>query len=289
MLSMSELAVHEFIMSKFYLMVLMVSFLSTFICQDVFPRSRPTYRSQVSSTIICPPRNDFYAISYKCGVSCAANEECISGEMCLCDGFCGLSCLPTGGWPICPLLQHPVNGNIELVLPEENEYGVHVIFSCDNTYIMVPGQSKLTCMSGNGWSGEAPRCLAEDTLPYVCDKSLLNKSEHDIVKLVGENVGYVSVNTRVKYECSEGYYFITEDYYATCLADGTWLFPQNACWKVSCASPDVPETGILEVDDFFYGSIINIHCKAGYIISEPYTAICQSNGQWDTETLPTCS
>ena len=65
----------------------------------------------------------------------------------------------------CPVLQHPINGQVELI-PNTNEayYGSTAIFTCDVGYGQSSGDLKLTCGSSDGvttagdWNGDTPTC-----------------------------------------------------------------------------------------------------------------------------------
>ena len=55
---------------------------------------------------------------------------------------------------ICPTLQNPTNGNVEMT---NNTVGSIATYSCQTNYTLI-GPSERNCTAEVGWSGEDPLC-----------------------------------------------------------------------------------------------------------------------------------
>lgn len=63
-------------------------------------------------------------------------------------------CLISRNTDICPVLQDPANGNVEV---SNNTVGSTANYSCIDDYMLVGPQERI-CTADVGWSGQDPAC-----------------------------------------------------------------------------------------------------------------------------------
>ncbi|XP_064483489.1 CUB and sushi domain-containing protein 3-like isoform X2 [Ornithodoros turicata] len=93
----------------------------------------------------------------------------------------------------------------------------------------------------------------------------------------------------VKYRCDDGYFARRGTETLFCQSDGKWS-PEElpTCEVVNCGHPGEARNCILVGNDFTFRRSVTYQSEKGYIIHGTATLICNGDGKWHPEELPTC-
>ncbi|XP_052809414.1 E-selectin-like [Mya arenaria] len=141
-------------------------------------------------------------------------------------GTATINCLDPTGWETgpscqCPALTAPTNGGVDKTSGTTAVGGI-ATYTCDATFTL-SGTATRTCVSGTGWDGSAPTCVA---------------STNDCESLVNSSNGQVAAPATTEgsmgiYSCNSGYTLVGSSSRA-CGASG-WSGSEPTCQQDSKA------------------------------------------------------
>ncbi|XP_055680814.1 uncharacterized protein LOC129788622 isoform X2 [Lutzomyia longipalpis] len=226
------------------------------------------------------PRDEEQAtlLKQKCLRKCSSDEDCKSKKKkCLCDGACGMSCIKPDRE--CPELEKPELGEVSY---SGRLFGSRATYTCPHGYHVVGLQSRL-CLADGSWAGSEPACkqniycLTPPTIEHARHSALPEQATFDL-------------DATVQYNCHIGY--VTNGFpRAKCLAiDGqaSWYGPDISCEPQSCGQPPDPLNGFHSGECYTFGCLIRYHCSEGYELVGKPERLCDSNGSWTPQLVPTC-
>uniref|UniRef100_A0A1L8DNY1 Putative secreted protein n=1 Tax=Nyssomyia neivai TaxID=330878 RepID=A0A1L8DNY1_9DIPT len=226
------------------------------------------------------PRDEEQAtlLKQKCLRKCSSDEDCKSKKKkCLCDGACGMSCIKPDRE--CPELEKPELGEVSY---SGRLFGSRATYTCPHGYHVVGLQSRL-CLADGSWAGSEPACkqniycLTPPTIDHARHSALPEQATFDL-------------DATVQYNCHIGY--VTNGFpRAKCLAiDGqaSWYGPDISCEPQSCGQPPDPLNGFHSGECYTFGCLIRYHCSEGYELVGKPERLCDSNGSWTPQLVPTC-
>ncbi|KAJ8415730.1 hypothetical protein AAFF_G00402870 [Aldrovandia affinis] len=191
-------------------------------------------------------------------------------------------CFPNGTWsgkqPTCKPVQCGNPGtptNSRVFHMDGTSYSHTVVYTCMDRYLL-SGSPVRQCLANGTWSGSPPNCtIINCGDPGMPAKGLRYGDDFS----VGQNVTFL---------CHPGYMMEPIDSATrTCTLNGTWSGVTPSCTAVTCAPPPTISSGLLEGDDFQWGSSVSYSCSAGYELSFPAVLTCVGSGSWSGD-LPQC-
>nr|XP_015802266.2 sushi, von Willebrand factor type A, EGF and pentraxin domain-containing protein 1 isoform X3 [Nothobranchius furzeri] len=152
-------------------------------------------------------------------------------------------------------------------------YNSEIKLTCPPGFLL-KGTSRSVCQADSSWSHETPYCV-----PALCGKP--SPVTHGNV--LGSQFGY---NSRVKYECDEGYR-LSGDATLVCQSDGLWDKAPPRCDIISCDPPEDISHGFVNGSSFNYNDVVEYVCFHGYqVVGDPVLQ-CSSQGTW-VGSVPRC-
>uniref|UniRef100_A0A669CBN4 CUB and Sushi multiple domains 3 n=1 Tax=Oreochromis niloticus TaxID=8128 RepID=A0A669CBN4_ORENI len=206
-------------------------------------------------------------------------------------------CFPNGTWsgtqPFCKPVQcgnpgTPSNGKVFRL--DGTTFSHSVIYSCMDGYLLT-GPTTRQCQANGTWSGTQPNC----TMINCGDPGVpANGLRYGEDFTIGQNVSF---------QCQPGYR-MEEDGSPVrmCTQNGTWNGNMPICTgklyiptlnsvqplnTVTCSAPPAISNGVLQGNDFEWGSSVSYSCSPGYELSFPAVLTCVANGTW-SGMLPQC-
>ncbi|KAM3935389.1 complement component receptor 1-like protein isoform 2-T2 [Leptodactylus fuscus] len=245
----------------------------------------------VCEVVICPapdaPANGSYnpvkdEYSYLDAVTFTCNKDLhVIGEN-------TASCTRDGTWshvsPTCKAVQCPDPGEVKngkrisgFVGPYSLNFAVR--FECDDKYIL-EGSSSITCTSNNVWEPEIPKCLL-----VQCPEP----GEVQNGKKKPGSVGPYLVNSKVEFECNEGY-VLKGSRSITCISNNKWDSDIPTCTLVQCPDPGQVQHGTRIsgiVGPYTLNYKVEFRCDENYVLEGSSSITCTSSNKWDSD-IPTC-
>uniref|UniRef100_A0A8C6KVM3 Sushi, von Willebrand factor type A, EGF and pentraxin domain-containing protein 1 n=1 Tax=Nothobranchius furzeri TaxID=105023 RepID=A0A8C6KVM3_NOTFU len=152
-------------------------------------------------------------------------------------------------------------------------YNSEIKLTCPPGFLL-KGTSRSVCQADGSWSHETPYCV-----PALCGRP--SPVTHGNV--LGSQFGY---NSRVKYECDEGYR-LSGDATLVCQSDGLWDKAPPRCDIISCDPPEDISHGFVNGSSFNYNDVVEYVCFHGYqVVGDPVLQ-CSSQGTW-VGSVPRC-
>ncbi|XP_071035623.1 sushi, von Willebrand factor type A, EGF and pentraxin domain-containing protein 1 [Parasteatoda tepidariorum] len=183
---------------------------------------------------------------------------------------------------------------------ESEEFNIHydnkqeinssVLFTCKNSNTKLEGPNLLTCLSNGEWSGHPPRCVSKGCpqLPET-GTMLITYSPEDRAR--GSTATFHCFQPSVR----KGNSFIK------CLPNGEWSGVVPTCTLPSCQMEKlfehVPENVVPNMINVTngtlpYGFELQLTCEGDLRLTEPATAKCGRNGDWEVpkvSCVPGCT
>uniref|UniRef100_A0A669EP24 CUB and Sushi multiple domains 3 n=1 Tax=Oreochromis niloticus TaxID=8128 RepID=A0A669EP24_ORENI len=181
-----------------------------------------------------------------------------------------LTCQPTGQW------DKPLPECIDCGHPDKFTFGSTVRYSCLGGR-QLKGESSRTCQLNGMWSAPMPFCSG-DTTGSCGDPGIPSHGSREQTDF--------RIRSKVYFSCSEGYELIGSSE-RMCFPNGTWSGTQPNCTTVTCSAPPAISNGVLQGNDFEWGSSVSYSCSPGYELSFPAVLTCVANGTW-SGMLPQC-
>nr|XP_039269167.1 uncharacterized protein LOC120344144 isoform X1 [Styela clava]XP_039269168.1 uncharacterized protein LOC120344144 isoform X2 [Styela clava] len=107
----------------------------------------------------------------------------------------------------------------------------------------------------------------------------------------------LSVGTKVRYTCNEGYLHVSGPKSIVCNNDGTWSIKKNpVCQEILCPRVGRPSGGLMTIESvdgndakMSIGTIIRFTCPVDkYLEGSATTIVCLRNGKWSDGNSGTC-
>ncbi|XP_071821508.1 sushi, von Willebrand factor type A, EGF and pentraxin domain-containing protein 1-like isoform X3 [Apostichopus japonicus] len=213
-----------------------------------------------------------------CMKTCTSHNDCLRNRPCVCDGACGLSCIPTDRENYCPAL--PIRGhNFTLtILPESRNFGSIATYWCKRNYERVRGDAVRTCLGNGDWSGSPTLCLPKDRCGPPPEVSNARPSD---------NREFYEGNDFVSYSCDPGYYRVGGIRPVLNCHRGNWTHPDFTCRRKSCGDPGFLLNGRRIGTSFLYLDSVRFECDLGYRLVGRDVTHCQTDQDW-SHPPPTC-
>ncbi|XP_052245910.1 IgGFc-binding protein-like [Dreissena polymorpha] len=141
-------------------------------------------------------------------------------------------------------------------------YGTVVKVSCNHGYVL-SGTNIITCKVDSSWS-ESATCI-----PYDCEDPT---PDHGTV-----NTTVTTYGTVVKISCNHGYVLSGENI-IECNADSDWS-ASATCNPYDCGDP-TPDHGTVNTTVTTYGTVVQISCNHGYVLSGENIIKCNVDSDW---------
>ncbi|XP_071821492.1 uncharacterized protein [Apostichopus japonicus] len=206
-----------------------------------------------------------------CMKTCTRHNDCLRNRPCVCDGACGLTCIPTDRENYCPAL--PILGrNFTLtILPESRNFRSIATYWCRRNYERVRGDEVRTCLGNGDWSGSPTLCL-----PKVVRCPSVQNPLH------GQKIGYdYSYDSEVAFRCNLGY-ILEGANEIRCLTTGSWSAAPPTCREIRCPAPDVRSNvrSDQSLPEYPYQGTMRFYCGNEFELKGPNEITCNSNEQW---------
>ncbi|XP_015258798.1 PREDICTED: sushi, von Willebrand factor type A, EGF and pentraxin domain-containing protein 1 isoform X2 [Cyprinodon variegatus] len=190
-----------------------------------------------------------------------------------------IACQADGKWngqkPRCELVScgPPTVPSDITVEGKEYTYNKQIELRCQPGFIL-NGKSRSVCQADGSWSHGHPSCV-----PARCGRPSSIPHGH----VIGSEFGY---NSKVKYECDEGYK-LTGEPTLVCESDGLWDKPPPRCDIISCDPPEDISHGFVNGSGFNYNDVVEYICFEGYeAVGDPILR-CSAQGVW-VGSVPRC-
>ncbi|XP_062510209.1 uncharacterized protein LOC134186269 [Corticium candelabrum] len=201
------------------------------------------------------------------------------------EGHEQLSCLSNTSWSggnprcnlkICSILVTPSNGSKST---NTLSCGTVVDFSCDDCYDL-EGDSQLTCLPNNSWSGEEPNCALKSCRALA--EPTNGKKESN----------FTFCDITVDFTCDECY-SLEGHYNLSCLPNNSWSGEEPNCTLKSCPILVTPINGETNSSDTSCGTSVEFSCHECYMLEGRNQLSCLPNKTWDSAepncTLKSCT
>ncbi|XP_076821802.1 uncharacterized protein LOC143468462 isoform X2 [Clavelina lepadiformis] len=216
-----------------------------------------------------------------CGTNCVTSSECTEDMSCMCDGYCGRTCVN----PDIDCGEAPPSTHASIKYDGEG-FQRRAYYRCDVGFYPQSGDLTRKCTGGGTWSGRLINCAPTtcgDPLPSI--RSMggeIVQDQHDPY-LVGH---------QVTFQCSPGQRFLG-DSVQTCMEDGQWSGLNAICDLIDdesrCPHPGVPINGnLLTRSNFTVGTMVEFECDEGYSMIGDRQQECFYFLQWSDGGAPKC-
>ncbi|CAK8674354.1 unnamed protein product [Clavelina lepadiformis] len=216
-----------------------------------------------------------------CGTNCVTSSECTEDMSCVCDGYCGRTCVN----PDINCGEAPPSTHASIKYDGEG-FQRRAYYRCDVGFYPQSGDLTRKCKGGGNWSGRLINCA-----PTTCGDPLPS-----IRSMGGEIVQYQHgaylVGHQVTFQCSPGQRFLG-DSVQTCMEDGQWSGLNAICDLIDdesrCPHPGVPINGnLLTRSNFTVGTMVEFECDEGYSMIGDRQQECFYFLQWSDGGAPKC-
>nr|XP_039270145.1 complement factor B-like [Styela clava] len=257
-------------------------------CHGRSREENKTWTREIVCAKSCDERNrgliDKY--NFKCGFHCYTDEHCNYGEVCICDGACGRSCVNAvvdcGDAPIAK------DATIEYT-GKGLERVAHYI--CNEGMYTARGDVSRKCTGSGIWDGELIKCervTCENPIPSIY-------SMGGWVQNYSPPPYYY--NTTLQFSCGT-YRRLLGSKIRTCMGDGRWSGIDTVCdykfrgRKNRCPHPGIPIGGKLfrfagDVE-FPVGRKVEFSCNDGLVMIGEASQQCLFFKQWSGNGAPQC-
>ncbi|XP_076821816.1 sushi, von Willebrand factor type A, EGF and pentraxin domain-containing protein 1-like isoform X2 [Clavelina lepadiformis] len=216
-----------------------------------------------------------------CGTNCLTSSECTEDMSCVCDGYCGRTCVN----PDIDCGEAPPSAHASIKYDGE---GFHrrAYYRCDVGFYLQFGDLTRKCTGGGTWIGRLINCA-----PTTCGDPLpsIRSMGGDIVQY---QHGPYLVGHQVTFQCSPGQRLLG-DSVQTCTEDGQWSGLNAICDMIDdesrCPHPGVPINGnLLTRSNFTMGAMVEFECDEGYSMIGDRQQECLYFLQWSDGGAPKC-
>ncbi|CAH1773668.1 unnamed protein product [Owenia fusiformis] len=188
-------------------------------------------------------------------------------------------CLSDRSWsglaPVCIMMACPAPPQLQhgKVLGTSFMFGSIIEYVCDIGYELT-GPKERSCMENEKWSGEDSTCV------------IISCPQPDNIQHGNIQGNVHTYGQTIKYICTEGYEIIGESD-RTCSRYKTWTGDLPLCKRVYCAPPAPFENGVVEGNDWEYGSSIKYLCDDGFELVGIAERWCLETKVWSDKD-PSC-
>ena len=155
------------------------------------------------------------------------------------------------------------------------------------------GMEKVVCQTSGQWSGEQPTCKHSSGgghSPYYCGSPpKIDNASHN----GSDEQTFFDLDAELSYQCFPGFRRDRNKGFdnAKCFfMNGTavWFGPDLDCIPIDCGQPEDIIHGMKHGSCMSYRCQINYDCQPGFQLVGSSTRICQADGTWTQNELPTC-
>ncbi|XP_076821431.1 protein lev-9-like [Clavelina lepadiformis] len=199
------------------------------------------------------------AYNLVCGRGCQTDQHCDEGLRCLCDGYCGRSCVN----PDISCGRAPPAENTRITYTGEG-FQRRAYYTCTPGFYLRTGDYERKCTGGGTWDGIRVSCRR-----ITCGNPLTS------VQLMGGRVinglpGPFYVGHEITLWCSSGRRILGSGK-RTCLESGLWSGEDTVCDiiddEIRCPHPGIPINGRLtQGENFSVGNFVEFECDPGYVM-----------------------
>ncbi|CAK8674344.1 unnamed protein product [Clavelina lepadiformis] len=216
-----------------------------------------------------------------CGTNCVTSSDCTEDMSCVCDGYCGRTCVNLD----IDCGEAPPSAHASI---KYDGKGFHrrAYYRCDVGFYLQFGDLTRKCTGGGTWIGRLIICA-----PTTCGDPLpsIRSMGGDIVQ--DQHDPYL-VGHQVTFQCSPGQRFLG-DSVQTCMEDGQWSGLNAICDLIDdesrCPHPGVPIKGnLLTRSNFTVGAMVEFECDEGYSMIGDRQQECFYFLQWSDGGAPKC-
>ncbi|XP_074870803.1 beta-2-glycoprotein 1 [Carettochelys insculpta] len=157
--------------------------------------------------------------------------------------------------------------------------GEEIIYTCDPGYSHHSGSRKYTCPWSGKWPINTMQCIPKKCpYPGPLKNGMIHFTDFNYQSLV-------------HFSCEAGYTLNGTDT-IQCMANGQWNATLPECQPVTCASPSLPEFGVISYHKLTPGNVsvfqdvIVFECLSSFALIGNETATCMANGNWSD--IPEC-
>ncbi|PIK45914.1 hypothetical protein BSL78_17223, partial [Apostichopus japonicus] len=213
-----------------------------------------------------------------CMKTCVTAGDCLRGRPCVCDGVCGLSCIPTARVNYCDVTLVQVDNTVVTLDPATLVFGTVATISCSPGHLPIGGTREIqrSCLGNGDWSDGSLTCIPSDACRNPPE---IENASHD-VKL------YYANGESLRYSCNSGYASGSNSY-LRCV-DGNWSEANIRCIAVQCSPPDATENGRKDGSGTDYNDRVSFSCDQGFSLHGESVLICQGDGTWSAD-VPECT
>ncbi|XP_076823257.1 uncharacterized protein LOC143469448 [Clavelina lepadiformis] len=216
-----------------------------------------------------------------CGTNCVTSSDCTEDMSCVCDGYCGRTCVN----PDIDCGEAPPSTHASIKYDGEG-FQRRAYYRCDVGFYPQSGDLTRKCTRRGTWSGRLINCA-----PTTCGDPLpsIRSMGGDIVQ--DQHDPYL-VGHQVTFQCSPGQRFLG-DSVQTCMEDGQWSGLNAICDFIDdesrCPHPGVPINGnLLTRSNFTVGAMVEFECDEGYSMIGDRQQECFYFLQWSDGGAPKC-
>ncbi|XP_076821429.1 uncharacterized protein LOC143468237 isoform X2 [Clavelina lepadiformis] len=216
-----------------------------------------------------------------CGRGCQTDRDCVGNLRCLCDGYCGRSCVNPD--IDCGQVTPASNSRISYT---GNGFERRVRYTCNPGFYVSSGDFERKCTGGGTWDGDIPSCQR-----ITCGNPLTS------IQLMGGGVasglpGPFYVGHEITIQCSSGRRILGSGK-MTCLESGLWSGEDTVCDiidnEIRCPHPCIPINGRLtQGGNFSVGNFVEFECDPGYVMVGEARQECYYFLEWSGGGSPKC-
>ncbi|XP_076821631.1 uncharacterized protein LOC143468357 isoform X1 [Clavelina lepadiformis] len=216
-----------------------------------------------------------------CGKNCQTDQDCVGNLHCLCDGYCGRSCVNPG----VNCGQAPPTSNSGISYTGIGvERRAH--YTCNSGFYVSSGDPERKCTGGGRWDGNIVSCRR-----ITCSNPLTS------IQLMGGRVVYglpgpFYVGHEITLRCFSGRRMLGSGK-RTCLESGLWSGEDTVCDtidnEVRCPHPGIPINGRLTLGgNFSVGDFVEFECDPDYVMVGEARQECYYFLEWSGGGSPKC-
>ncbi|PIK35612.1 putative sushi, von Willebrand factor [Apostichopus japonicus] len=218
------------------------------------------------------------ALRRTCMKTCVTADDCLRDRLCVCDGVCGLSCIPTTRENYCDVTLVLVDNTVVTLDPATLVFGTVATISCSSGNIPIDGTREIqrSCLGNGDWSDGSLTCIPSD----ACRNPPEIENASRDVKL------YYANGERLLYSCNPGYTSGSNSY-LRCV-DGNWSEANIRCIAVQCPALNAPIDGGISYYGTDYNDRVEFSCDQGFSLHGESVLTCQGDGTWSSD-VPECT